>query len=75
MAKGQRARSRADSAARTPLEANRDALVALELERGRLLAARDQLVAAGRAAGVPWNDLARQAGTTRQALMLRHDTP
>jgi len=75
MAKGARARSRAETAARTPLEANRDALQALELERGRLLAARDELVAGARAGGASWGDIARQAGTTRQALLKRRDTP
>ena len=41
--------------------------------RARWLSERDVLVAAMRAQGVSWSDLARLAGTSRQALMKRDE--
>lgn len=53
------------------LEALRVELEDLDVRRAAALARRDRAVAGLRAAGVAWDDIARLAGTTRQALMKR----
>jgi hypothetical protein len=71
MPKGARARARAAKSDVSTLSGVAAALAAVELERVELLRRRDELVVIGRAAGRSWADLAREAGTTRQALMER----